>query len=129
MSTQSTLEQTRRWLFPFGFLAGPVLWGLQLLAGYGLASLSCAIGNKLPIYLLIAVSALIVLSAAILTLQAWRTMADDSFLSGTDQTRESRMFWTISSFVLSMLFFILILVTGITAVFLSPCPIITMPLP
>ncbi len=129
MSTQSTSEPIRKWLLPFGFLAGPVLWGLQILVGYGLANLSCTLGNKLPVYLLIFLSALIVLVAAILTLQAWRSAASDSLSSEINQPRESRTFWTIAGFVLSTLFFVLIFVTGITAVFLSPCPIITMPLP
>ncbi len=129
MNTQTTSEPTRKWLLPFGFLAGPVLWGLQILVGYGLASLSCTLGNKLPVYLLIFLSALIVLAAAILTFQAWKTGASDSFSSEINQTRESKTFWAMAGFVLSGLFFVLILVTGIAAVFLSPCPIITMPLP
>ncbi len=129
MNNQSTSDPTRKWILPFGLLAGPVLWGLQILVGYGLASLSCTLDNKLPVYFLIFLSALIVLAAAILTFQAWRTGASDSFSSEINQTRESSTFWTVAGFVLSVLFFVLILATGITAVFLSPCPIITMPLP
>ena len=129
MPDQKPLNNNRRWQLPFGVLAGPILWGLQLLVGYGLASVSCAIGNKLPVYLMIALSALIVLAAAIVAYQAWRAEQGNSLLLATNQVQESRTFWTISGFVMSALFFILILVTGITALFLSPCPIITMPLP
>jgi hypothetical protein len=89
MPDKKTLNDKDKWRLPFGFLAGPVLWGLQILVGYGLVTVSCTTGNKLPVYLTIALSGLIVLG----------------------------------------LFFLLILATVITAFFLSPCPVITMPLP
>ena len=129
MVKPNTLNDQNKWGLPFGFFAGPVLWGLQILVGYGLVTVSCTSGNKLPVYLTIALSGLIVLAAAVVSYQAWRSQADDSLLMTTNQAQESTMFWTISGFVMSLLFFILILVTVITAFFLSPCPIITMPLP
>src|ERR1041385_7368463 len=129
MTDQKTSNTQNKWRLPFGFLAGPVLWGLQILVGYGLVTVSCTTGNKLPVYLTISLSGLIVLAAAVVTYQAWKSQADDSLLMTTNQAQESALFWTISGFVMSLLFFILILVTVITAFFLSPCPIITMPLP
>ncbi len=129
MPSQKTLNHENKWRLPFGFFAGPILWGLQILVGYGLVTVSCTTGNKLPVYITIGLSGLIVLAAAIVTYQAWKSQADDSLLVTTNQAQESVMFWSISGFVLSLLFFILILVTVIAAFFLSPCPIITMPLP
>ena len=129
MPKQKTLNEENKWRLPFGFFAGPVLWGLQILVGYGLVTISCTTGNKSPVYLTIGLSGLIVLAAAVVTYQAWRSQADDSLLMTTNQAQESAMFWSTSGFVLSLLFFVLILVTVITAFFLSPCPIITMPLP
>jgi hypothetical protein len=129
MPKQKILKDDNKWRLPFGFFAGPVLWGLQILVGYGLVTVSCTIGNKLPVYLTIGLSGLIALVSAVVTYQAWRVQADDSLLMMTNQPQESALFWSISGFILSFLFFTLILATVITAFFLSPCPIITMPLP
>ena len=129
MPKQKTLNDDNKWRLPFGFFAGPVLWGLQILVGYGLVTVSCRTGNKLPVYLTIALSGLIVLAAAAVTYQAWKFQSGNSLLMTTNEAQESAMFWTISGFVISLLFFILILVTVMTAFFLSPCPTITMPLP
>jgi small-conductance mechanosensitive channel len=123
-----TLSQ-KKWRLPFGFFAGPVLWGLQILVGYGLVAVSCTTGNKLPVYMTIAFSGLIVLAAAILTYQSWNATANDSLLIAANQAQESAPFWVVSGFVMNVLFFILILVTVVAAFFLSPCPIITMPMP
>ena len=129
MPSKQTLNDKDKWRLPFGLLAGPVLWGLQTLVGYGLVTVSCTTGNKLPIYLTIGLSGLIVLAAAVMTYRAWNSNADDSLLMATSQAQESTAFWSISGFVMSTLFFLLILATVITALFLSPCPVITMPLP
>ena len=126
---QKTKLNQNQWRLPFGFLAGPILWALQILVGYGIDSLACTTGNKLPVYLTIALSGLIVLAAAVLAYQAWSSKSDSSFLMATNQAQESALFWSVSGLVISVLFFILILATVITALFLSPCPIITMPLP
>ena len=129
MPNQKTQSSTNRWRLPFGFFAGPVLWGLQILVGYGLATVACTIGNKLSVYIAIILSALIVLAAAILAYQSWSSRAENSLLVETNQVHENTSFWAVSGFVVSTLFFLLIMVTAITAFFLSPCPIITMPLP
>ena len=129
MANQKTQTNTGKWRLPFGFFAGPILWGLQIIVGYGLVTVSCNIGNKWPVYLTVALSGLIVLAAAVVTYQAWKSRADDSLLIATNQAQESTMFWAVSGFVISTLFFLLILATVVAAFFLSPCPIITMPLP
>ena len=129
MTRQNKQVGRNRWQTPFEFFAGPILWGLQILVGYGLATVACTNGNKLPVYLTIGISALIVLVAGVLAYQAWNSRAQDSILVATDQAQETPMFWAVSGFFMSTLFFLLILATAITAVFLSPCPLITMPLP
>ncbi len=119
------------WRAPFGFWAGPILWGLQLLAGYGLATVSCTAGNKLPVLLMVGISGLVVLAAAFVAYRAWRAQPDkaQSILRETNQTDRTGTFIAASGFVVSLLFFLLILATFISDLFLSPCPIITMPLP
>ncbi len=129
MNQENAQIERHRWQLPFGFFAGPVLWGLQILAGYGLVTRACLSGNKWPVYLTVGLSALIVLIAGILAYQAWDAFSDNSFLIDSDQAQESSTFWALSGFLVSTLFFLLILTTAVTALFLSPCPIITMPMP
>jgi len=118
-----------RWQLPVGFFAGPILWGLEILVGYGLSTVACRNGNKLPVYLTTGIAALLVLIAGAMAYQAWSSRANDSMLVETDQAQQTPMFWAVSGFVVSTLFFLLILTTAVAAFFLSPCPIITMPLP
>src|ERR1041385_929204 len=105
MTAQKTHSNPRRWQLPFGFFAGPILWGLQILVGYGLVSVACYSGNKLPVLLTIAVSGLIVLAGAVVTFQAWNSMrqADNSIWMDSNQAQESSAFWAISGFITSIL--------------------------
>ncbi len=121
----------RGWRFSFAFFAGPILWGLQILAGYGLVTVSCNIANKWPLYLLIGASAVIVLAAAIVAYGAWRNVPGlhHSILVDANQADETSRFLALASLFVSSLFFIVILATLIADIFLSPCPIITLPLP
>ena len=129
MSKQKTVNDPRRWQLPFGFFAGPILWGLQIIVSYGLVTVACTSGNKLPVYLTVSTAALIVLVAGALAYRAWSSNSNASILVASDEAQETPVFWAVSGFVVSALFFLLILATAITALFLSPCPIITMPMP
>ncbi len=132
-NTADEQEQIERrgWRIPFGFWAGPILWGLQILAGYGLATVSCNIGNKLPVLVLVGISGFIVLAAAFIAYAAWRGWPGDegSIFMEADQADRTNTFLAVSGFVMSVLFFLLILATFVSDIFLRPCPIITMPLP
>ncbi len=105
------------------------MWGLQILVGYGLVTVACVSGNKLPVFLTVGISALIVLIAGILAYRAWASTDQGSMLMAVDQAQETPAFWAVSGFAISALFFLLILATFIAAIFLSPCPINTMPMP
>jgi hypothetical protein len=131
MASRTDQIEHRGWHLPFGFFAGPVLWGLQVLAGYGLTTVSCNIASKLPVYLLTAICGLIVLAAVFVAYGAWRTgpgKAQSIFME-TAEADGATTFLAVSGFVVSLLFFLLILATFVSDLFLSPCPIITMPLP
>jgi hypothetical protein len=129
MNHQKTEVDRSRWQLPFGFFAGPVLWGLQILIGYGLVTAACTSGNSWYVYLLIGLAALIVLIAGVLAYRALNTRSDRSYLLETDQAQDTQEFWAVSGVAVSTLFFLLILTTAVAALFLSPCPIITMPMP
>ncbi len=129
MTNQETQITRDKWRLPFSFFAGPVLWGLQIIVGYGLVTVSCSIGNKWPVYASVGLSALIVLIAALVALGAWRSVADASIWMETNESQDATRFLIVSGFLVSLLFFLLILATFVAAFFLSPCPLITMPLP
>jgi len=129
MNNQKIQNNQSRWRLPFGFFAGPALWALQLLAGYGLVTLACLNGSKWPVYLLSGIAALLVLIAAIVAYRSWTARADDSLFVESDQAQTTSIFWAVSGFVVSSLFFLLIFATAVAAFFLSPCPIITMRMP
>jgi hypothetical protein len=131
MTNETQRIEHRGWRIPFGFFAGPLLYGLQLLVGYGLATVACAINNKWPVYALIGLSALIVLAAALVAHNSWHAWpgSERSIFLEADQSHDTTTFLAVSGFVISLLFFLLILATLIIDVFSSSCPVITMPLP
>ena len=108
MSKEKTQANRNRWQLPFGFFAGPILWGLQLLVGYGLVTVACTSGSKLPVYFTISIAGLIVLIAGVVAYRAWDSRGDHSLLMETDQGVETPTFWAVSGFVVSTLFFLLI---------------------
>lgn len=131
MAERTEQIEHRGWRIPFGFWAGPVLWGLQILAGYGLTSVSCNIRNSLPVLVLVGASGLIALLAALVAYGAWRAWPGSarSIFMGADEVDRTTTFLAASGFIVSLLFFLLILSTFVSDLFISPCPIITMPLP
>ncbi len=129
MTNQETQIVRSKWRLPFGFFAGPVLWAIQIIVGYGMVTVSCNIGNKWPVYVTVGLSALIVLIAAIVAYGAWHSIVDTSLWMETNETQDTTRFLIVSGFLVSLLFFLLILATFVAAFFLSPCPLMTMPLP
>jgi hypothetical protein len=131
MTNREINRNRSRWHLPFEFFAGPLLWAVQLLVGYGLVSVSCNISSNWPVLLTVFLSAIIVLTAAYLAYRSWRTMSERGGpqLIDTDQDHQSWEFIAISGFFVSSLFFLLVLTTAVAAFFLSPCPVNTMPFP
>src|SRR5574338_865482 len=107
MDHQDTQMARNRWRLPFGFFAGPVLWGLQILVGYGLVTVACQSGNSWLVYLTVGIAALIVLVAGLLAYRAWNNHSDTSLLLATDQAQDTQTFWALSGFAVSALFFLL----------------------
>jgi hypothetical protein len=116
---------------PFGFFAGPVVWGLQVLAGYGLATIAGRSGSALGYYLLCAVVVVIVLAAGFTALASWRRskQREKSYAESMDSPDSRATFVAASSFYMSALFFLLTLLTGVFALFLSARPFNTTPFP
>lgn len=119
-----------RFTLPFSFFAGPAMWALQILIGYALATQSCLAGNKLSMYLLSAAVVLIVLASAFLAYRNWRGYAQGRRSLADIEANVSRQeFVAMGGALLSTMFLFPILLTSVSIIFLSPCPIITMPMP
>ena len=118
-----------RWLL-FVFLTGPIAWGLQLLVGYGLVPFGCGLGGKWIVLALIAAAGLVTLFAGFVAVRRWRRLSKHGYaIDDLDDPAEPRTFVAISGALLCSVFFLAILVTGITEFIAYPCPYITMPLP
>lgn len=115
---------------PFSFFAGPAAWALQILIGYGLSAQSCIVGNKLSIYILSAAVALIVIASAYLAYRNWREYSRGRQSLTDLEAGIGRQEWvSLAGALLSTMFLLPILMTGVAIIFLSPCPVISMPLP
>jgi hypothetical protein len=104
-------SNARMW---FAFLAGPAAYGVQLLLGYALTPLACS-STKVPLHLLSAFAAGVVVAAAVLSFRAWR--------AGTARAGNGNVagFMFEAGFVLSLIFLLLILATALNMIMLAPC--------
>jgi hypothetical protein len=130
MNPINTHPTTGTMNLPLAFFAGPFAWGMQLFVGYGLSAQSCAAGTKLWNYAVIALAGLIILVPTGLAYRDWYRFADGRgmFLE-TEGTLGRQQFMQISTALIGTIFFLLVLMTGGTMIFLSPCPVISQPLP
>jgi hypothetical protein len=106
----------------FGFLGGAVAWTVQFLGDYFLVTLGCTTGTDLTLFIhLISLVALVV--ALLSLLVAWRNWR----LTGTDEEYGARTVVQRGGFMArfglfaGMLFAVLILFTGVTAIVLPQC--------
>jgi hypothetical protein len=119
-----------RWLL-FVFVTGPIAWGVQLLVGYGLVQFGCGFGAKWPVLALIAAAGLVTLLAGYVAVRHWRRLSSRGHadIDDLDDPEGAETFVAISGTLLCAVFFLAILVTGLTELIAYPCPYITMPLP
>ncbi len=126
---ERTDQPQSHFTLPFGFFAGPAAWALQILVGYALVPVACQSGSKLGILLVSAVAAVIILVAGIQAYRSWREYAGRRELVDTEQRVSPAEFIAISGALLSTLFFLLVVYTGVLMIFLNPCPANTIPFP
>ena len=114
--------------FAVGILAAPILWGIQLLIGYALTGPACTTGSKVPIYALSILSGVLTIAAGVIAWRQWAG-ADRRAFTDLDTPDVPRTFLGSLGATSTLLFFWLILGTGLAIVVLSPCPLLNMPLP
>ncbi len=129
MERTETSPQHNRFSLAFGFFAGPAAWYLLLLIGYALVPAACRSGSKLSLYLASGAAAIIILIAGLLSYRLWRSAAGQP--GPADEAANPRWpeFAAASGLLLSSLFFLLVVYTGISQIFLIACPVNTIPLP
>lgn len=117
----------------FGLLAGPIVWSIYFIVGYGATEYVCKLGLlEFRILGLAAISAIIVgltLIALLITLYAgflayrnWQRVGKDASEGPpSHRPEENTQFMAQAGMLLSGLFTLIILLTGIPAFVLPPC--------
>jgi hypothetical protein len=119
----------------FGLLAGPIVWSVYFLIGYGLAEVACrtdALSFNLFSWPALAIAIigltllalLITLYAGVLAYRNWRQAGDRSLLYYSEQELSERynQFMAFAGILLNLLFGFVIFLTGLPAFFLQqPC--------
>ncbi len=115
----------------FGFFAAPAAWAVQLLLGYVLALPSCQVGSKASMYILSVAAAVVAIAAALTSYAGWKKYSQGGERRITDlEVNVNRSeFLSMAGVIVSLVFLALIVYTGVAAVFLSACPVLTQPLP
>ena len=108
------------------FFAPPAAWAIQLVAGYGLVAVACALDDKIAFYVLSAAAALVTLAAGRLSFLSARGRMNVRDLEAADAPGE---FLAACGVLLAIVFFVLIAATGLYGAFLNPCSPINMALP
>lgn len=120
------------------FLAGPIIWSVHFLLVYTVTEAGCTGGGpglrlfNPPVPTIVTLAATVVaalgcLGCAWWGYRRWRagrggaTADETAERSAESESRESGGFLTFGGFLLSLLFFVSVLMVGLPAVFLSPC--------
>ncbi len=123
MTNSSSISPAR---LIFMYFAPPLSWGVQLLAGYGLAALACATGSKLPFFTLSVIAGLVTLSSGVVSFITVRERLDVRDLEAASTPQE---FVAAAGVLLALVFFLLIAATGLFGATLNACSPINMALP
>jgi hypothetical protein len=117
----------------FGLLAGPIIWSVYFMVGYGLVEFVCKLGllgfNLLGLSAvsviitgLTLVALLATLYGGFLAYRKWQQLKrDEADQVNRGRAEESRVFMALAGVLLSGLFALLILLTGLPALVLRPC--------
>lgn len=131
-TTSATYSGQLRSLW-FGLLAGPIVWTIYFLLGYGLIESVCKLGLlesrilglatvSTVIVGLTVLALLITLYAGFLAYRNWQRIKDDELDgSQSDRPEENSRFMALAGLLLSGLFSLTILLTGVPAFILPPC--------
>ncbi len=129
MQSKEIHLQQIRFSMIFGFFAGMVVWLLQLFVGYSLVPVACQSGSRLGLYLVSGVAGVIILIAGIIAYRNWRNSWGQSSLPEGEPKLSLLQFIAASGVLLNSLFLLVIAYTGVAQIFLSACPVNTMPFP
>lgn len=103
-----------------GVLAGPLAWFLHQQVSYVLATLTCSDAATLVLHVMTAVALLIALAGVGIAWMNWRRTGGEWSARGGGTVARSR-FMALAGFLLSALFFLVIVAQGLPNFFMSPC--------
>jgi TRAP-type C4-dicarboxylate transport system permease small subunit len=104
-----------------GVLGAPVVWAVQLDAGYALVPALCPSGNRTPLHLLSAVCIVLVLILCVLSYRTWRDSGGGSPDVPDGGWQARRRFVGALGMIVSLTFALVILAQGLAGFFFSPC--------
>jgi hypothetical protein len=131
-AVMSFTDLLRNLRLPFSVISGPVIWVLQVGIGYVLVPVACQRNSNwivLVISIVAAVPALVMGSIAYRSWRRYSTGTEQVSITSLDESEGLGAFFGSAGTLMSGLFFILIAATAFYSLFLSPCPVITMPFP
>ncbi len=129
-------QEIKPWVLWIQLLAGPILWSVHFLVSYLLVEASCHAGWNFSIlgfnglsFIVIVLTLLAVIGTALFSLSSyrgWRSIhaernLREQFRDGSRWFEGPVDFMYLSGLLLSILFALVILLTGIPALFLQPC--------
>ena len=120
--------RNRHRAFAIGTLSGPTLWAIQIGIGYLLVPPACTTGNKLSLYALAAITGILTLVAGAIAWQQWQFATRNRLMDLDDPTMPRSFLGSLGE-AMSLLFFLIIVATGIVIIFQNPCPTLTMVVP
>ncbi len=103
----------------FGVLVGPIGWAVRLQASYMLVTSACAAGSQLRIHLVTVVTALFALAGAFVAWRCMRALGEGSTAASGAGGRSR--FMAVGGIVISIWFFVQILVEGMPALIVGAC--------
>lgn len=103
----------------FGVLIGPIAWAVRLQASYSLVSAACAAESHLRFHLITGVTALFALAGALVAWWCMRALGEGS-MAASGAGGRSR-FMAVGGIVISIWFFVQILVEGMPALIVGAC--------
>lgn len=116
----------------FGLISGPLAWIIYFLAGYLLIEAACKttwLDNPIQGFDAISTIVLILTAAGLLmavvggwlNFRHWRNVKRQTTDAEPNRTESVRGYMAFSGWLLNLLFGFTVLITGVPALFLSPC--------
>jgi hypothetical protein len=103
-----------------GFLAGPTAWGVNLMVNYSLVKPACSAGSSLILTVVSLLAIAATSGGALVSWHCWRRLRHGGTTEG-GQVVDRSYFIAVMGMVLNLFFVLLLVVSTVPHVVLSPC--------